>query len=127
MPVSVRYCLPVIEPFPRLAAPAPTAAQYPLSSYFPCKLPPSCSDEHCQPMRGIICVGTPASQPYCRDKGLGRVDVGALCLSSSGEENSASYHVTRQNLTATRTSTRPPPFPASAPCPYWTRATFFPL
>src|SRR5579872_717258 len=28
--------------------------------------------------------------------------------------------IPRENLSAMRTSTRPPPLPASAPCPYWT-------
>src|ERR1700730_16031451 len=41
MPVSARHCSPATEPFSPPGIPAPTAAQYPLASYFPCVMPPA--------------------------------------------------------------------------------------
>ena len=63
-------------------------------------------------MRGIYSVD------FCRDRGRGWVDAGALCLSSFGCAPFAPRN--RPNRVATRTGTRPPPFPASTPCPYRT-------
>src|SRR5205807_799374 len=54
----------------------------------------------------------------CRDKGRSGVDVGALCLSWVGNHDPFEDHIPRTNRGATRTGTRPPPFPASTPCPY---------
>jgi hypothetical protein len=45
------------------------------------RVPPN---EFFQPNRVIMSVGTQASGVFCRDKGRGWADVGALCLSSSG-------------------------------------------
>src|SRR5713101_4377398 len=73
----------------------------------------------CQPNTAIIPVGTPAAPASCRDNGWRGVDVGALCLSGVGWSGLAHHH-TPKDRAATRTSTRPPPFPISAPCPYRT-------
>jgi len=67
-------------------------------------------------------IGEEKHPASCRDKGRGWVDVGALCLSSVGDDSSASPHGTRTNHVLTRTSTRPPPFSTSTPCPYRTGA-----
>src|SRR5581483_9213951 len=55
------------------------------------------------------------------------VDEGALCLSSCGCDSVGGSisivgvsHQPRADHAATRTSTRPPPRPASSPCPYRT-------
>src|SRR6266849_3028583 len=68
----------------------------------------------------------------CRDKGRGWVDEGALCLSwwhviQLGYEHPPGTYATQANRVATRTSTRPPPFPASAPCPYRTGNAHYPI
>src|SRR5712691_8135946 len=61
---------------------------------------------------------TLAPQASCRDKGWGRADEGALCLSSSSSRHWASHHKFPPNRVATRTSTRPPLILTSTPCPY---------
>jgi len=65
-------------------------------------------------------VGPLAALASCRDKGQGWADEGALCLSSWQVHYSTRRHDTQQNRLVTRTSTRPPPFPSSTPCPYRT-------
>jgi len=62
----------------------------------------------------------------CRDNGRGWVDVGALCLSSWQRESVGVHDVPSDDVHQTRTSTRPPPFPASTHCPYRTRTHPFP-
>src|SRR5581483_11448613 len=54
-------------------------------------------------------------------------DAGALCLSSSNSLIRRDIIKPRQHHAATRTSTRPPPFPTSAPCPYRTERRTFPI
>ena len=116
----------------------------------------------------------PFDSSFCRNRGQGRVDVGALCLSSSNSHLQTIHQVfgpkafrvknlvgtrliasaphwfasrwylheadtikrvptsPRKNdepvfpakREATRTGTRPPPIPASTPCPYRTRGNF---
>ena len=73
---------------------------------------------HCCPNR----VKRGRGLAFCRDKGRSGVDVGALCLSSSGVHNPAKHHTNPTESSATRTSTRPPPIPTSTPCPYRTEA-----
>src|SRR5713101_5088249 len=46
----------------------------------------------------------------------------ALCLSSSGGDDPTGQHETLAESPFTRTSTRPPPFSTSTPCPYRTQA-----
>jgi len=52
----------------------------------------------------------------CRDNGRRGADEGALCLSGVGAGHT--FMKPQRNRIPTRTSTRPPPFSASAPCPY---------
>src|SRR5258706_12778208 len=48
----------------------------------------------------------------------------ALCLSSSGDEDLFESHRTLTHRGATRTGTRPPPFPSSPPVPTGREQTF---
>ena len=82
------------------------------------RLHPRHPDDFCRPNRVIISIETLSARASCRDKGRGWVDEGALCSSSSGVRHSARHHEIQTNRIATRTSTRHPPIPASAPCPY---------
>ena len=56
--------------------------------------------------------------PFCRDRGRGGVDAGALCLPYPRAGAMRWLDPTLTNRLATRTSTRPPPVSASTPCPY---------
>src|SRR5713101_7106838 len=66
---------------------------------------------------GSSCRWDACGPGVCRDNGWGRVEEGALCLSGVGGH---AHRETRWNRSLTRTSTRPPPFPTSPPCPYRT-------
>src|SRR5229473_2969715 len=69
---------------------------------------------------------TLAALASCRDNGWDRVAVGALCL-SSWDCDSVGFHDMHCQATPPRTSTRPPPFPSSAPCPYRTGPRYYPI
>src|SRR5581483_2191830 len=58
------------------------------------------------------------SSQFIRDKGMRSGDVGALCLSSWQHDSVGFRGVSLDNLTRTRTSTRPPHPPRPSPCPY---------
>src|SRR5216683_7384814 len=62
----------------------------------------------------------------CRDKGRGGVDEEAWCLSWLGCDLCAPRSPPLDRV-ATRTSTRPPPCPTSAPCPYRTGNAHSPI
>src|SRR5947209_8299690 len=67
-----------------------------------------------------------ASQGPVGTRGGGGVDEGALCLSWLGCDLVAPRASPLDRL-ATRTSTRPPPCPTSAPCPYSTGNARYPI
>src|SRR5579863_142555 len=70
-----------------------------------------------------IDTSTPAlhsTRTFCRDRGQGRVDEGALCLSSFNARHQAIHHIFPINHAASRAGTRPPPIRPSTPCPYRT-------
>src|SRR5216683_2759823 len=71
-------------------------------------------DECCQPHRGR-CV----PRPVGTRGGVGRMRGPCAC---PGGDETGWPHATQTNRHATRTSTRPPPCPTSAPCPYRTEA-----
>src|SRR5713101_6136332 len=79
-------------------------------------------------MRGPgACTGWGACGPgSCRDKGRGGVDGGGLVLVLVGVRPGCSTKSPLARV-ATRTSTRPPPCPTSAPCPYRTGTRAFPI
>src|SRR5216683_4810251 len=71
-------------------------------------------DECCQPHRGR-CV----PRPVGTRGGVGWMRGPCAC---PGGDETGWPHATQTNRHATRTSTRPPPCPTSAPCPYRTEA-----
>jgi len=92
-------------------------------------------DECCRPNRGILSIEVLAAQPpdeWCRPNrgrcvlypvgtrgGVGWMRGPCAC---PGGDATGWPHATQTTRQATRTSTRPPPFSTSTPCPYRTQA-----
>ena len=73
----------------------------------------------------MITSGKRSASVSCRDKGWRGADAGAWCLSWLGNHDPLESHRPRTPRGASRTGTRPPPIPTSAPCPYSRGADVF--
>ena len=96
------------------------------------RLQQSCSDEFCQPNSGITSNARHRPDDFCQPNAA----MGRKAFPSVGTRGGVGWmrgpcacpggsatmmpHGTQANRVATRTSTRPPPIPTSAPCPYRT-------
>ncbi len=71
-------------------------------------------------------MGTLAAPLSCRDKGLGGVDAGALCLSSSGSRNLAEPHETPTKSCCRQDKHKAPAHPHIRPLSLQDGGTSFP-